>query len=254
MSRKFRHPLNPVASGWPRDPEVAVARFNVVIPKEDGGVEVYAMKQWLRQHPGQVPDGLDPSLSTSHQLRDGLKKKGWTIQTTSDEVRLIMPGTVNLEPNVGRVLGEDDLEEEPESEADFGLESQLRDFLAQNLNAISVEGRRVRLYVDPSGRDGTEYPTDVGRIDILAIDETGAFVVFELKRARSPDHTIGQLVRYMGWVKQTIGRGKKVRGVIVAKAISESLRYGISVIPDVSLFEYEVNFKLKAIPDIGLPE
>ena len=63
-----------------------------------------------------------------------------------------MPGTVDLEPNVGRVLGEDDLEEEPESEAYFGLEFQLRDFLAQNLKAISVEGRRVRLYVDPSGR------------------------------------------------------------------------------------------------------
>jgi len=228
-----------------------VARFNVVIPKEDGGVEVYAMKQWLRQHPEHVPDGLDPSMSTSHQLRDGLKKKGWSIQEQGDEIRLIMPGGANLEANIGRVLGEDDLEEEPESEASFDLESQLRDFLAQNLTAIPVEGRTVHLYVDPTGRDGTEYPTDVGRIDILAVDDAGAFVVFELKRARSPDHTIGQLVRYMGWVKQTIGKGQKVRGVIVAKVISDSLRYGISVIPDVSLFEYEVSFKLKNIPGMG---
>ena len=66
--------------------------------------------------------------------------------------------------------------------------------------AVPVDGRALRLYVDPSGRDGVEFPTAVGPIDILARDDTGAFVVFELKRARSPDHAIGQLARYMGWV------------------------------------------------------
>lgn len=70
--------------------------------------------------------------------------------------------------------------------------------------------------------------------------------MFELKRARSPDHAIGQLSRYMGWVSQTIGRAKKVRGVIVAKRISENLRYSVMVVPNVSLFEYEVKFELKA--------
>ena len=33
-------------------------RFNVLIPKEDGGVEVYPMKEWLRQHPEPFPPGL----------------------------------------------------------------------------------------------------------------------------------------------------------------------------------------------------
>jgi hypothetical protein len=28
------------------------------------------------------------------------------------------------------------------------------DFIAQNLNAIDVAGRKLRLYVDPTGRDG----------------------------------------------------------------------------------------------------
>jgi RecB family endonuclease NucS len=64
----------------------------------------------------------------------------------------------------------------------------------------------VRLFVDPVGRDGVEYPTAVGPIDILAADDSGAFFVFELKRARSPDHAMGQLTRYMGWVRQTIKR------------------------------------------------
>ncbi|MGD0112957.1 MAG: endonuclease NucS domain-containing protein [Armatimonadota bacterium] len=166
---------------------------------------------------------------------------GWSVQNTDNEVRLVMPGA-----NVGAILGNEEVQEEAEPEAAFALEYQLRDFLAGNLSAILVEGRKLRLYVDPTGRDGVEFQTDVGPVDILAIDETGAFVVFELKRARSPDHAIGQLSRYMGWVKQTIGKGQGVRGVIVAKTISDNLRYAVGVIPDVSLFEYEVSFQLKA--------
>ena len=131
-----------------------------------------------------------------------------------------------------------------QAETSFALEYQLRDFIVQNLGAISVQGKRLHLYVDPTGRDGTEFRTAVGPIDILANDDSGAFYTFELKRARSPDHSIGQLSRYMGWVKQTIGRDREVNGVIVAKTIPESLRYAVSIIPNVSLFEYEVSFKL----------
>ncbi len=223
-------------------------RFNVVILRDDGGIEVHPMKEWLRQHPQHVPDGFDPTLSTSRQLRNALKKRGWTVQETPTEERLFLPGTSQLEAAVEAVLGEENTtDESDDSESVFGLEYQLRDFLAQNLSTISVEGERLRLYVDLTGRDGVEFPTAVGPIDILAIDDNSDFVVFELKRARSPDHAIGQLSRYMGWVSQTIGRNKKVRGVIVAKQISENLRYSVIVVPNVSLFEYEVKFVLKAI-------
>lgn len=221
-------------------------RFNVVIPREDGGVEVHPMKQWLRQHPEYIPAGLDPTSATSHQLRNGLRKLGWSVQETASEERLMKPGYSQLETTVEAVLGEEgEGDDTEENVAAFALEYQLRDFLAQNLSAIPVEGKRLRLYVDPTGRDGVEYPTAVGPIDILAIDDEEQFVVFELKRARSPDHAIGQLSRYMGWITQTIGRGKKVRGVIVARSISENLRYSVAVVPNVSLFEYEVKFELK---------
>lgn len=222
--------------------------FNVVIPEEDGGVELYPMKEWLRQHPKHIPLGLDGTTSTSHELRNGLKKMGWLVQSTDGEVRLIMPGQTNLESTIADVLGDEESEDDVGSEAAFALEYQLRDFLAQNLGSILVEGRKVRLFVDSTGRDGVEFPTAVGPIDILAVDDAGAFIVFELKRGRSPDHAIGQLTRYMGWVKETIGRDRKVRGVVVAKIIGESLRYATSVIPDVSLFEYEVSFQLKPVP------
>lgn len=204
------------------------------------------MKEWLRQHAEHVPSGLDATLSTSHQLRNGLKRLGWLVQDSATETKLIMPGTTLEQVHLDN-SPEDDSELELSNETSFGLEYQLRDFLAQNISAIPINGRRVKLYVDPTGRDGIEFPTAVGPVDILGVDEDGSFVVFELKRANSSDRAIGQLARYIGWVKQTIGKGKDVRGVIVAGNISDNLRYAATVIPNVTLFEYEVSFKLNPV-------
>lgn len=229
----------------------------VLLPREDGSVVMHPMKEWLRSNPEVVPDGLDPTASTSHQLRAALKKSGWTLQETESEFRLIAPGA-KVESNTAlrEMLEETDSNEVAEApdvdDASFGMESQLRDFLAQNLPAISIGGKRLRLYVDPTGRDGIEYPTAVGMIDILAVDESDNFFVLELKRGRTPDHTVGQIARYMGWVSQTIGRGRDVSGVVVAKKISEALRYSVCVFPRVSLFEYEVSFQLHPADRIGI--
>lgn len=225
---------------------MTVKRFQIVLPKEDGGTEVYAMKQWLRDNQQHVPRGLDATSSTSHQLRDGLRRLGWTVQETASEIRLIPAGATPPPPP-----GDDrDPDEADLPDASFGLEFQLRDFIAQNIGTIVVGGKKLRLYVDPTGRDGIEYPTAVGPIDILAVDDPGTFFVFELKRARSPDRAIGQVTRYMGWVRQTIGKDREVKGIIVAKEISDGLRYAVSVVPNVSLFEYEVEFRLKAAQDL----
>lgn len=226
-------------------------RFVIIIPKEEGSAELHPMKEWLRRNPQYVPQGCDATSSTSHQLRNALRRTGWTVQETPTETRLIPPGATQA--SVSAVLGQGgDVEESEEAqEASFGLESQLRDFIAQNISAIDVQGKRLRLYVDPTGRDGIEFPTAVGLIDILAVDASGGFFVFELKRARSPDHAMGQLARYMGWVKETIGREGGVNGVIVAKEISPALRYAVSVVPNVSLFEYEVEFRLKSAHNIS---
>ena len=214
---------------------------------------MYPMKEWLRQHPEHVPPGLDATFSTTHKLRHGLLKLGWLMNETPTEVRMSPPGTVLGDTSMESVLGEEAVNEEGETaESSFALEYQLRDFIAQNLSTIVVEGRHLQLYVDPTGRDGIEFASAVGPIDILAVDDSGALVVFELKRARSPDQAIGQLARYMGWVRQTIGRGKEVHGVIVAKEIGDNLRYAASVVPNVSLFEYEVEFHLK--PAHQLPD
>ena len=229
-------------------------RHIVVLPQDNGGIEVQALKEYLRQNPDILPE-FDPTSSTSHQLRAALKRKGWTMQETPAEIRLILPGAALDIEKIEEVLGgseEGDFQLAEGPEAAFRLEYQLRDFLAANLETVKVSARRLRLYVDPTGRDGIEFPTTVGPIDILAVDQSGDFVVFELKRANSPDRAVGQLARYMGWVQQTIGRERTVSGVIVAKTISQNLRYAVSVVPNVSLFEYQVEFHLRSAHAIAL--
>jgi hypothetical protein len=229
-----------------------VQRHSVVIPLDDGGVQVHPLKEWLRQHPNEVPPGLHPTTSTSHQLRSGLRRAGWTMQETPTEVRLLAPGSEQGSTIVDEVLG--GLEEGEivdEASPSFSLEYQLRDFLASNLNSIPFGGRKLQLFVDATGREGIEFPTPVGPIDILATNSDGSFFVFELKRATSSDRTVGQLARYMGWVQQTIGKGQKVFGVIVAQSVSSNLRYAASIIPNVELFEYKVSFLLTPAHDIA---
>ncbi|MDI1229041.1 MAG: endonuclease NucS [bacterium] len=134
----------------------------------------------------------------------------------------------------------EDISPAENSEIAFGMESQLRDFIAQNIQTILINGKKLSLY-----DGGVEYYTDAGFIDILAVDAQGNFFVFELKRGRTPDYVIGQLVRYMGWVKQSVGKDKEVHGVIVAKTIKENLHYAKAVVPNISLLKYEVKFDLK---------
>src|SRR5690348_8620326 len=159
------------------------------------------MKEWLRRNPSHVPAGLDATSSNSHSLRNGLRRNNWGYEETANEERLIYPGTT-----LEKALPVDE-EATPDEivEAAFALEHELQSFIANNLEAIDVGGKRLRLYVDERGVDGIEYVTELGRIDILAIDEVGGFYVFELKRATAPDSAMGQLMRYMGWVQQTIG-------------------------------------------------
>ncbi|WP_249226235.1 endonuclease NucS domain-containing protein [Burkholderia thailandensis] len=129
----------------------------------------------------------------------------------------------------------------------FELERQLQDFIAHNLESIRVGDKRLKLYTE-NGVRGIEYQTgEIGRIDILAVDQEQGFVVFELKRGNAPDRAIGQLARYMGWVKTHLANGRPVHGVIVAREISSELRYAIAAFPNVELFEYQIDFMLNRI-------
>lgn len=136
---------------------------------------------------------------------------------------------------------------EIEGGREFAFERDLQNYLSRNLERIEPG---LRLY-EEEGITGLEYPADGRFIDILALDRNNKFVVIELKVSRGYDRVIGQILRYMGWVKANLAMGERVRGVIVASNISEDLKIAASLIPDVSLVEYELALTLRPVASYG---
>lgn len=76
-------------------------KFLIVAVGSGGITASYPMKDWLREHPGHLPAGIDPG-EHSHYIRDLLVQAGWRAEASTDEVRLYAPGTVPAPVNVGR--------------------------------------------------------------------------------------------------------------------------------------------------------
>jgi endonuclease len=133
----------------------------------------------------------------------------------------------------------------------FALEQDLQRYLADNLRVIEPG---LTLYQD-EGLKGLEYPAGGGRrIDILALDKAGGFVVLELKVEKGYDRVVGQLLRYMNWVRKELAEpGQRVRGIIVCRAMSEDLRLACASIKDVELFEYQLSVTVTKVPALELP-
>jgi endonuclease len=130
--------------------------------------------------------------------------------------------------------------------SEFAYESHLRDYLASNLERIETG---LRLYTDEEDENikGVEFDAGGRRIDILAFDKENRFVVIELKVSRGYERSVGQLLRYKAWVKQNLADGKKVRGIVIAKQISEDLKLATSEIADIDLFEYDLRIDLRKV-------
>lgn len=133
--------------------------------------------------------------------------------------------------------------------SEFLLEKDLQRYLAENLSVVEPG---LFLY-EADGVRGFEFDAGGRRIDILAVDGTGALVVMELKVSKGYDCVVGQLLRYMNWVRQNVAEpGQRVRGMIVCRMMSEDLRLACASIPDVDLLEYSLSVTVAKIPSIQL--
>ncbi len=159
-------------------------------------------------------------------------------------------GTMVHQTSEGASSGDSDGDSEETASGLFALEAHLRDYLAKNLASLASVSESLALYQSEDGRDGVEFQTDVGPIDVLAVDDTGKFYVLELKLSKGPDKALGQILRYMGWVKKRLAKGNDVAGVIIAADMSDKLRYAVSCVPDVSLLTYKLKFEVQAVPEI----
>jgi hypothetical protein len=133
-----------------------------------------------------------------------------------------------------------------EQEMEFALEKYLEDFIVDNWEKIDF-GEKLKLFTDKDGNIGKQYYTnDVGYIDLLATDKENNFVVIELKKGRKNDEVIGQILRYMGWVKINLAKKhQKIKGLIIVKDKDIKLEYALKEISDkVSIKRYKINFGL----------
>lgn len=133
-----------------------------------------------------------------------------------------------------------------QEEMEFALEKYLEDFIVDNWDKIDF-GEKLKIFTDNDGNVGKQYFTeDAGYIDILAKDQKGNFVVIELKKGRKNDEVIGQVLRYMGWVRVKLSKkGEDVRGLIILKDKDTKLEYAIKEISSkVTIKRYNISFKL----------
>ncbi len=135
--------------------------------------------------------------------------------------------------NYGKEVGE---MEEEEAFITLGLEKDLRRFLALNPHVLEKGLELIE--------NGEEYDThEVGRIDLLFKDKNNNFVVIELKRKKTGDAVVGQILRYIGWVSGNLG--ESVRGIIIIGEPYDKLDYALKPIEHlVQLKYYRVNFEI----------
>lgn len=137
-----------------------------------------------------------------------------------------------------------------ESAATFALEKHLEDFLVQNWESISL-GRDYDIYRDENGEIAQQFPTDTGFIDILAISkDRKTLLVVELKKGNASDRTVGQTMRYIGYIKNEIAeKGQQVRGAIIAASDDRRnnlrIQRALEAVDNVDFYRYKVAFEIE---------
>lgn len=127
----------------------------------------------------------------------------------------------------------------------FALEKHLEDFLVQNWKQTEL-GKLYDIYEIDGELVGQQYQTDTGPMDILAISkDKQVLLVVELKKGRASDSVLGQVQRYMGYVKEELAEvNQSVRGVIIAMEDDLRIKRALAVISNIEFYKYQVSFKL----------
>ncbi len=191
--------------------------------------QIWGLNKWF------ASNGIRANTRISVSLNPDERKEGLPV------VHLVPEGEV---VSIGRrsdrdVASGDSPEVEPE--IPLSLEKQLEDFLAGNLSMLEPG---LGLYRDEDGREGKQYPTDVGVIDLLCSRPGGGLLVVELKRGRTSDVAVGQLSRYMGWVKKHIAGDAPVTGMILAHDRDDNLKYAVAAHSTISLCYFKLRLQI----------
>ena len=140
--------------------------------------------------------------------------------------------------------GEDDAAEDTGFAGLALFELHLQDYLHRHW-AEAFPG--LALHGGDEGREFVTRDPSVGILDFLARDTAGDWVVVETKRARSDRQAVGQVLSYMGWVRERLcAEGESVRGVLIVGEVSDGLRMAVAAAPGLEVRRYEMSFRLHA--------
>jgi len=171
-------------------------------------------------------------------------------------------GNVNFTNSEGRKINEEELDKDlsrllniyegiiekalPEPGL-FYMEEQLESFLVDNWKNTEL-GKKYDLITEDGEIISRQFKTDVGDIDILAKDEkNNNYVVIELKKDKTSDKVIGQIAKYIGWIKKHKANGAPVKGIIITGRYDKKLDYALKAWEgiNVDVYIYKVDFGLK---------
>ncbi len=177
-------------------------------------------------------------------MSDALKNSTGSIGTVST----ITPHAVEIEKLLGVQLNDSVLvasAPDVEDAAAFAMEKHLEDFLVKNWAQTEL-GKDYDIYAEDGEPVGQQYPTDTGPMDLLAVKkDKSELLVVELKRGKASDVVVGQVLRYMGFVKEDLAESHQaVRGVIIALEDDLRIRRALAVTPSIQFFRYQISFKL----------
>lgn len=145
--------------------------------------------------------------------------------------------------------------EEPQTSstpgAEFAKEQHLQEYLVSHWEQTNI-GKDWEIYAnseDPQA--GVEFSTGIGRPDLLLVHSSDDRVrVIELKRSRTSDKAVGQIMRYIGWVRQNldelegVSEKSSVDGVIIGGRLSEKFEHAVSAYDDIAMLEYDIEVNL----------
>ncbi len=100
------------------------------------------------------------------------------------------------------------------------LEKGLEEAIKPNLKSLGLK------LADGSIQQQFSMGPGVGRSDLICLDEKSDLVVIELKRGRSSEAVVGQVLKYVGYMQENIAKkGQKVHGWIVTGDYDEGLKW-----------------------------
>ena len=118
-------------------------------------------------------------------------------------------------------------------------------FLIDNW-ALTELGKNFDIHQEDGVTVGQQYPSDTGPMDILAVSkDKKMLLVVELKRGKASDAVVGQTLRYMGYVRESIAEPhQEVRGAIIALDDDIRLQRALSMVSSIAFYRYQIDFRL----------